>query len=50
MTLDTTSLWLATAAPTSYPSLERDLTVDVAVVGAGITGLSTALLLARTGR
>ena len=43
------SLWLATGPSTSYPALERDLAVDVAVVGAGITGLLTALLLRREG-
>lgn len=33
----------------SYSRLEGDLRVDVAVVGAGITGLTTAVLLAREG-
>jgi glycine/D-amino acid oxidase-like deaminating enzyme/nitrite reductase/ring-hydroxylating ferredoxin subunit len=31
------------------PALDRDIGVDVAVVGAGITGLTTALLLEREG-
>jgi glycine/D-amino acid oxidase-like deaminating enzyme/nitrite reductase/ring-hydroxylating ferredoxin subunit len=31
------------------PTLDRDLTVDVVVIGAGMTGLTTAYLLARTG-
>ncbi len=35
--------------PTSYPELAEDLTVDVAVVGAGYTGLSAALELAEAG-
>jgi glycine/D-amino acid oxidase-like deaminating enzyme/nitrite reductase/ring-hydroxylating ferredoxin subunit len=43
------SLWLDTAEPTAYPSLDRDLEVDVAILGGGITGLTTALLLKRTG-
>jgi len=43
------SLWLATAGATSYPTLDRDIAADVAVVGAGITGLLTALLLQREG-
>ncbi|MFA9479956.1 FAD-dependent oxidoreductase [Phycisphaerales bacterium AB-hyl4] len=33
-----------------YPTLEADTHVDVVVVGAGITGLSTALRLQREGR
>lgn len=43
------SLWLATAPPTSYPALTSDLQVDVAVLGGGIAGLTTALLLKREG-
>ncbi len=33
-----------------YPSLNRDMAVDVVVVGAGITGLTAALLLQRQGK
>ncbi|MBC6445633.1 FAD-dependent oxidoreductase [Actinokineospora xionganensis] len=43
------SLWLRTAPATAYPSLTQDTHVDVAVVGGGITGLTTALLLKRAG-
>ncbi|HYB10309.1 MAG TPA: FAD-dependent oxidoreductase [Alphaproteobacteria bacterium] len=44
------SLYADTArAPVSAPALERDCTVSVAVVGAGYTGLSTALHLAQAG-
>jgi glycine/D-amino acid oxidase-like deaminating enzyme/nitrite reductase/ring-hydroxylating ferredoxin subunit len=43
------SFWVATAPDTSYPTLDRDIGVDVLVVGAGITGLVTALLLRRDG-
>ncbi|GAA4777234.1 FAD-dependent oxidoreductase [Actinomycetospora chlora] len=35
--------------PDTYPRLDGDRRVDVAVVGAGITGLTTAVLLAREG-
>ena len=42
-----TSLWTATAGPAKVrPSLRQDLTVDVAIVGAGYTGLWTAYYLA----
>jgi glycine/D-amino acid oxidase-like deaminating enzyme/nitrite reductase/ring-hydroxylating ferredoxin subunit len=43
------SVWMATTPATSFPPLEGQLRVDVAVVGAGITGLTTALLLTRAG-
>ena len=43
------SLWLDTAAPTAPRVLDRDLEVDVAVIGGGITGILTALLLKRDG-
>ena len=43
------SLWVETAPKASYPELERDLTVDVAVLGGGIAGLTAALLVARAG-
>ncbi len=42
------SLWLRDAA-TRYPPLSGDRKVDVVVVGAGITGLTTGVLLARAG-
>jgi glycine/D-amino acid oxidase-like deaminating enzyme/nitrite reductase/ring-hydroxylating ferredoxin subunit len=43
------SLWLGTTPTTDYPPLERDLQVDVAVLGAGIAGITTALLLKEAG-
>jgi hypothetical protein len=33
------SVWIATAPATDYPPLRGDATVDVAVIGVGITGL-----------
>ena len=33
-----------------YPKLDRNLTVDVAIVGAGLTGLTAGYLLKRAGR
>lgn len=43
------SLWLATAPATGYPPLAGPLEVDVAVIGGGIAGLTTALTLKRRG-
>jgi glycine/D-amino acid oxidase-like deaminating enzyme len=46
----TASLWMDTTADAPVrPPLSADLTVDVAVVGAGILGITTALLCARAG-
>jgi glycine/D-amino acid oxidase-like deaminating enzyme/nitrite reductase/ring-hydroxylating ferredoxin subunit len=45
------SFWIATTdSPDGYPALDADLAVDVAVVGAGIVGITTATLLHATGR
>ncbi|MBA3328777.1 MAG: FAD-dependent oxidoreductase [Solirubrobacterales bacterium] len=43
------SLWLDQGASTAYPPPAGDLDVDVAVLGGGIAGLTTALLLKRDG-
>jgi glycine/D-amino acid oxidase-like deaminating enzyme/nitrite reductase/ring-hydroxylating ferredoxin subunit len=43
------SLWIATTPDTGYPPLEGPARVDVAVLGGGITGITTALLLKRAG-
>src|SRR5829696_5805003 len=43
------SLWLATTTETHFPTMEKDVTVDVAVIGGGIAGISTALLLKQAG-
>ena len=45
-----TSYWMVSAETPGHPVLSDDITVDVAVVGAGIAGLSVASELARTGR
>jgi len=44
------SLWLETGPPERFPRLRRDIEVDVAVVGGGLTGITTALHLARAGK
>ncbi|TMU99207.1 FAD-dependent oxidoreductase [Streptomyces sp. DASNCL29] len=44
------SYWMDTAPPgTPHPALAEDLEVDVAVIGAGVAGLSTAWELTRAG-
>ena len=43
------SLWLDGAVHPERPALERDIEVDVVVIGAGIVGLSAALELRRGG-
>jgi glycine/D-amino acid oxidase-like deaminating enzyme/nitrite reductase/ring-hydroxylating ferredoxin subunit len=43
------SVWMDTAETTNFPSLNGNISVDVAVVGGGITGLTAALLLKRAG-
>jgi glycine/D-amino acid oxidase-like deaminating enzyme/nitrite reductase/ring-hydroxylating ferredoxin subunit len=46
----TTSLWHAEATLPDVQSLDGDARCDVCVIGAGISGLTTAYLLARQGR
>ena len=43
-------VWLDDAPPDAYPRLRGDHEADVAVIGAGLTGLTLALLLQREGR
>jgi glycine/D-amino acid oxidase-like deaminating enzyme/nitrite reductase/ring-hydroxylating ferredoxin subunit len=44
-----TSYWVDSTPDTDYPQLDRDLNVDVAIVGAGMLGITAALLLQRQG-
>jgi NADH dehydrogenase FAD-containing subunit len=44
------SFWIATTPDTDYPALSADVEVDAAVVGAGITGITTAALLKQARR
>ena len=43
------SVWRDHPARATYPALDADVDCDVVVVGAGLVGLTTALLLAREG-
>jgi len=44
------TLWWDTVEMPEYPALDGDVRVDVAIVGAGITGLTAARLLTREGK
>jgi glycine/D-amino acid oxidase-like deaminating enzyme/nitrite reductase/ring-hydroxylating ferredoxin subunit len=43
------SLWIAPRRAPAFPQLRSNLTVDVAVIGGGITGITAATLLKRAG-
>lgn len=44
------SYWIDSTLPSTYPALSQDVTVDVAVVGAGLAGVMTAKLLKQAGK
>lgn len=46
--MDTTPYWFETRLP-EFPSIDRDLEVDVVIIGAGLTGITTAYLLKEAG-
>ncbi|MDD4503255.1 MAG: FAD-dependent oxidoreductase, partial [Clostridiaceae bacterium] len=43
------SYWLSSTDKTNYPALEKDIKVDAAIIGGGITGITTAYLLKKEG-
>jgi glycine/D-amino acid oxidase-like deaminating enzyme/nitrite reductase/ring-hydroxylating ferredoxin subunit len=47
--MNTTSYWLDSAKPPRFRPLARSLSVDVLVVGGGVTGIVTAYLLQKAG-
>lgn len=48
--LSRSSLWSAAPTPQTFPTLNADLSVDVVIIGAGITGITAAAHLAGAGR
>src|SRR5260370_16855989 len=42
-------VWIDTAPIRKFPKLQRNITVDVLVVGAGVTGITVAYLLKKAG-
>ncbi|RPI15801.1 MAG: FAD-dependent oxidoreductase [Ignavibacteriae bacterium] len=46
----TLSIWVDTAELPEYPPLDKDYQCEVCIVGAGITGITTAYLLAKEGK
>ena len=49
-TTHTQSIWMETAEIARRSTLDKDARADVVIVGAGISGLTTAYLLARAGK
>jgi glycine/D-amino acid oxidase-like deaminating enzyme/nitrite reductase/ring-hydroxylating ferredoxin subunit len=47
--MNTTSYWIDSAPLPSFPALDQDLSVDVAIVGGGITGTTAAYLFKHAG-
>jgi len=47
--MDTTPYWLASAKTKPFPASDKAISVDVLVVGGGITGITTAYLLTKSG-
>lgn len=47
--MNTTPLWFDTADVPSFPAISENITVDVLVVGGGLTGITTAYLMKKAG-
>lgn len=46
---ETKSYWLESTPATNYPTLDKDISADVAVIGGGLAGITTAWLLKQEG-
>jgi glycine/D-amino acid oxidase-like deaminating enzyme/nitrite reductase/ring-hydroxylating ferredoxin subunit len=44
------AFWVASTMQSSYPTLSQDIEVDVAIVGAGLAGITAAMLLKNAGK
>ena len=44
------SIWRDTVEPALFPSLTNDISVDVAIIGGGITGITAAYNLGKAGK
>lgn len=44
------SFWIASTLPSNYPQLTQDIRVDVAIIGAGLAGITAAILLKKAGK
>lgn len=47
--LTSKSYWLDSTSKTNYPTLDKDIETDVAIIGGGITGITAAFLLKNEG-
>lgn len=45
-----TSVWTSGVLPPQFSKLNRDIEVDVAIIGGGITGVTAAWILAKAGK
>ena len=43
------SYWIASTSETNFPSLNEDISIDIAIVGGGMVGISTAYQLRDSG-
>lgn len=43
------SLWIASTPSTNYPALDRDIKIDVAIIGGGATGIANGFMLTNAG-
>jgi glycine/D-amino acid oxidase-like deaminating enzyme/nitrite reductase/ring-hydroxylating ferredoxin subunit len=48
--MDTTPYWIDSAPLPRFPSIDKNLEVDVVIIGAGIVGVTAAYLLKRAGQ
>ena len=46
----TISVWKDQSNEQSFPTLTQDITVDVAIIGGGITGITAAYILSKAGK